>query len=67
MTVLTFVKCVGAAAGSALVIWLMVKQNHAPFLTRLGIALLGVIVVVAVFALVVSARCDLGWLPPEEC
>lgn len=67
MGVITSLKWLGALAGSALILWLMLKQNGAPFAHRIGYAILGILVLLLVFALVVSGRCDMGWLPADEC
>jgi hypothetical protein len=67
MGVVTMVKWVGALAGGWLILWLMFKQYGAPLGARLAYALLGILVLLLVFALVVSARCDMGWLPADEC
>lgn len=67
MGVLTALKWVGALAGGALILWLMFKQDGAPLGARFAYAVLGILVLLLVFALVVSARCDMGWLPADEC
>lgn len=67
MGVLTVAKWVGAVAGGSVILWLMFKQDGAPLGARLAYAALGILCLLLVFALVVSARCDMGWLPPDEC
>lgn len=45
----------------------MFKQDGAPVGARIAYAVLGIVVLVFVFAFVVSARCDMGWLPADDC
>lgn len=48
-------------------IWVLVLQESQPFLRRLALGIVGLAIVLALFAFVVSLRCDLGWLPADEC
>ncbi len=48
-------------------VWVMILQSSRSVVRRIALAVVGLVILFALFALVVSVRCDLGWLPADEC
>lgn len=60
-------KVAGALVLLVGLIWVLIVQPSQPLLRRIGLALIGLVMVAGLFVFVVSIRCDLGWLPTDEC
>ena len=61
-------KLLGAAACAVLILWAQAEVWKRPVRRqRIGFTLISFLALLVAFALVVSARCDLGWLPAGEC
>lgn len=60
-------KVAGALVLLAALIWVLVVQPSQPVVRRIGLAVIGLAILIGLFAFVVSIRCDLGWLPADEC
>ena len=48
-------------------VWVLILQETTSALRRIVLCVVGLVILSALFVLVVSVRCDLGWLPADEC